>query len=77
MEPTGVSVDDVFQLAVCVVGGKVPAENPIMSLIDPDDAKTIFGVLAVVGNPVPVEEYKPLEGLVYVPIAFGTRKVNN
>jgi hypothetical protein len=64
VEPTGVSVEDAFQLAVCVVGGNVPASNPIIFLIEPVDAKTNLGVLAVVGNPLP--EYKPVEGCVYV-----------
>jgi hypothetical protein len=77
VEPTGVSVEDAFQLAVCVVGGNVPASNPIIFLIEPVDAKTNLGVLDVVGNPVPLKEYKPFEGLVYEPIALGTKKVNN
>jgi hypothetical protein len=78
VEPTGVSVEDVFQDAVCVVDGNVPASNPIIFLIDPDDAKTNCGVLAVVGNPVKLpEEYKPVEGLVYEPIELGTKNVNN
>ena len=41
VEPTGVSVDDVFQLAVRVVGGNTPASNPIIFLIDPVDEKQI------------------------------------
>ena len=75
--PIGVSVDDIFQLTVCVVGGKVPAANPIIVLIEPVEAKTNCGVDDVVGNPAP--EYKPLEGCVYVPMvaSVGTRNVNN
>ena len=55
--------------------GKVPDAKPIIVLIDPDDANTSWGVLAVVGNPYPEESvaYKPVEGRVYVPIDAGTK----
>ena len=72
VEPIGVNVDNTSPVVVVWVEGKVPASKPIIVLIDPVDAKTNWGVYAVVGNPVPTVEYRPDEGRVYVPIDVGT-----
>jgi len=75
VEPTGVKVDNTSLEAVAGDDGKVPEAKPIIVLIDPVDAKTNWGVLAVVGNPNPEEAvaYKPDEGRVYVPIDEGIK----
>jgi hypothetical protein len=77
VDPTGVKVDKAFPLVVVCDDGNVPEAKPIIFLIDPKDAKTNCGVYAVVGSPVPVREYKPVVGLVYVPIVVGTEKYKN
>ncbi len=64
VEPIVVKVDNTSLEAVAGDDGKVPEAKPIIVLIDPVDAKTNWGVLAVVGSPVPPVEYKPEEGRV-------------
>ncbi len=74
-DPIGVKVDNTLLDAVAGDDGYVPASKPIIVFIDPVDARTSWGVLAVVGNPYAEESmaYKPLEGRVYVPIDEGTK----
>ena len=70
--PIGVNVGSNDWLVSVWAAGKVPDAKPIIVPMLPDVGMTNCGVYAVVGRPVPVKEYNPVAGLVYVPMVVGT-----